>query len=78
MAQEPKDSEQMLNPVGKSTPDISYKLNTEGIITSINDAVTKYGHSTEELTGTHILEWVHPKLGKKAWEEDWRMSQSFF
>ena len=66
MVQQVKKSERAHNSIKKTFPDIIYRLDTEGIITSVNDAVTEYGYSPEELVGTRILNLVHPKDRKKA------------
>ncbi|MBN1277045.1 MAG: PAS domain S-box protein, partial [Deltaproteobacteria bacterium] len=55
-----KASEKRLNSIVKAVPDIIYRLDVKGDITFINDSVTKYGYSAEELIGKNILDIVHP------------------
>ncbi|MCP4723572.1 MAG: PAS domain S-box protein [bacterium] len=54
-------SKQELNSIIRNTPDIIYRIDTEGKITFINDAVKKYGYSPKEMLGRHILEFVYPE-----------------
>jgi two-component system cell cycle sensor histidine kinase/response regulator CckA len=56
-----KQSQQSLNAIINNTPDIIYKLDTEGKIIFINDAVKNYGYNAEELIGTNIFNIVHPQ-----------------
>jgi len=53
-------------------PDLIYHLDTEGNIEFINQAVQRYGYKREELTGTHILELVHPLDREKA---KWKLNE---
>ncbi len=50
----------------QSIPDIIYKLDIEGNIIYVSDAVRGYGYSPEELVGTPVLELVHPEDREKA------------
>ncbi len=50
----------------KKIPHIIYRLNTEGRITFINDAVKLYGYKPEALLGSHILDLVHGEDREKA------------
>jgi PAS domain S-box-containing protein len=63
---EPEESKERLISIIRGIPDIVYTLDTEGNITFVNDAVTKYGYSTEGLVGTRVLDLVHPEDRKKA------------
>ncbi len=54
------DSERELNSILRNTPDIIYRLDPTGTITFINEAVSEYGYSREELIGTSIFDLVHP------------------
>jgi two-component system, cell cycle sensor histidine kinase and response regulator CckA len=66
MAQQDENSDRAHNSIMKTFSDIIYRLDTEGIITFVNDAVTEYGYSPKELVGTPILNLIHPKDMKKA------------
>ncbi len=54
------DSERELNSILRNTPDIIYRLDPNGIITFINEAVSRYGFNRGELIGTSIFDLVHP------------------
>jgi len=56
-----RKSERELDSIIRTTPDIIYRLNPDGKITFISDAVKKYGYSPEELIGQDILSLVHPE-----------------
>jgi two-component system, cell cycle sensor histidine kinase and response regulator CckA len=51
-------SEQKLDSIVNSTPDIIYQLNIEGTITYINNAVKNYGYSPDALLGTSIFDYL--------------------
>ena len=55
-----RDSQQDLDAIMKTVPDIIYRLDTEGNITFVNDAVKKYGYTPDELLGKNVVELVHP------------------
>jgi PAS domain S-box-containing protein len=55
-----------LDAILRSVPDIIYRLNPDGIITYISDAVRQYGYNPEELVGRHIFDFVHPEDRDKA------------
>ena len=57
---------EMLNSIVKTVPDIIYRLDSNGIITFVSDAVKKYGYSVEELIGNNILELIHPEDREKV------------
>ncbi len=61
-----KNTKQMLDAIIKNTPDIIYRLDHEGNITFINDAVRYCGYDSNELIGKSILELVHPDDREKA------------
>jgi len=54
------ESEQMLDSILDSVPDIIYRLDTEGKITFISSAIKKYGYNPEELAGRLITEIINP------------------
>jgi PAS domain S-box-containing protein len=58
---ERKKAQDELQSILNKTPDIIYRLDPEGKITFINEAVRKYGRRPEELLGRSILEFVHPE-----------------
>ena len=66
MKQDYRESEQRLNSIINSVPDIIYKLDDQGRIVFISDAIKKYGYTPEELIGTHILDLVHPENRDEA------------
>jgi PAS domain S-box-containing protein len=59
-------SEKELKSVINNTPDIIYRLDSNGNILFVNQSVKEYGYSTEELIGKNILELVHPDDREKA------------
>ncbi len=61
-----RQSEEKLNSIIKSIPDIVYRLDSEGRITFISDSVKKYGYYPEELIGANVLQIVYPEDRKKA------------
>ena len=42
------------------TPDIIYRLDPEGRITFVNEAVRRYGYDPVEMLGTPVFNYVHP------------------
>jgi PAS domain S-box-containing protein len=44
----------------EASPDIVYRVDTDGIITFISDSISSYGYSSAELIGRNILDIVHP------------------
>ena len=46
--------------------DIVYRLDTQGKILFINDAVRPWGYEPSQLIGTNILDYVHPEDRKTA------------
>ena len=59
-------SERELNSILNHSPDIIYRLDPEGTITYVNEAVKEYGYSKEDLIGKNILEFIHPDDREKA------------
>ncbi len=59
-------SEETLNTIIRTIPDIIYRLDTDGYITFISDSIKKYGYEPKELNGTRMLEIVHPEDKEKA------------
>jgi PAS domain S-box-containing protein len=60
------ESEQRLDSIVKKIPDIVYRLDPEGKITFISDAVNNYGYAPEELIGKKMLDLVCPEDRDKA------------
>ena len=54
-------SEEELSSVLRKTPDIIYRLDPEGSIVYVNDAVRRYGYDPSKMAGTHLLDYVHPE-----------------
>ena len=44
----------------QNTPDIIYRLDKDGMITFISDAIKMYGHEPEDLIGIDIINLIHP------------------
>jgi PAS domain S-box-containing protein len=51
-------SQQELDSIIRSTPDVIYRLDTMGRFTFVSDAIRRYGVSPEELIGRTFLEYV--------------------
>lgn len=56
-----RGSLEKLDSIVNTIPDIIYKLDIDGTITFVNDAVKQYGYTPEELYGKDILDLVHPE-----------------
>ena len=56
-----RQSEKTLDSIIKYVPDIIYRLDRDGKITFVNDAVKRYGYETEELIGASIFDLIHPE-----------------
>jgi len=56
-----KSSENQLDSIIKTIPDIVFRLDSSGRIIFISPAILKYEKRPEEIIGKHILELVHPK-----------------
>lgn len=61
-----KASERRLNSIIETTPDIIYRLDTQGRITFINNAVRRYGYIPEEMVGKYMLDYIHPEDRERA------------
>jgi PAS domain S-box-containing protein len=61
-----KESEERLDSIIKSVPDIIYRIDAQGCITFISDAVIRYGYMPRDLLSRNILELVHPDDRVKA------------
>ena len=61
-----QESERKLDSIIRTVPDTIYRLDTEGRITFVNDAVKEYGYTTDELIGRDIFEIVYPPDREKA------------
>jgi PAS domain S-box-containing protein len=61
-----KESEERLDSIIKSVPDIIYRLDTQGCITFISDAVIRYGYLPRDLLSRKMLELVHPDDREKT------------
>ena len=59
-------SESTLESIVRSIPDIIYRVDGNGTILFISDAVRKYGYDPAELVGTNFLDLVHPDDREKA------------
>jgi len=51
-------SQQELDSIIRSTPDVIYRLDTMGRFTFVSDAIRRYGVSPEELIGRTFLEYI--------------------
>jgi len=61
-----KASENKLNSIINTIPDIVFRLDTSGRITFISPAISKYEQQPEELIGKHIIDLVDPDDRDKA------------
>lgn len=61
-----KESEERLDSIIKSVPDIIYRLDAQGCITFISDAVIRYGYQPQNLLSRNLMEIVHPDDREKA------------
>ena len=59
-------SEIMLESIVKSVPDVIYRVDGQGKIVFISDAIRGYGYSPEALVGTNIFDLVHPDDRERA------------
>lgn len=55
-----RQSESKYESIVESLPDIVYRLDEQGRIVFINGAVRRYGYEPAALTGTPLLDLVHP------------------
>lgn len=61
-----QQSQQLLDSIVQTVPDIIYRLDPEGKITFISEAVKNLGYYPDELIGTHILDLIPPEDRDKA------------
>ncbi len=61
-----KRSNEKLDSIIKTVPDIIYRLDNEGYITFLSDSVSNYGYEPEELIGTNIFSIIHPGYLEKV------------
>lgn len=54
-----KESEQMLDSILDTVPDIIYRLDPEGRITFISSAIKKYGYDPDSLLGKYLIDIIH-------------------
>lgn len=54
-------SEKELASILQTTPDVIYRLDSEGRITFVNEAVRRYGYDPLKMMGVRLLDYVHPE-----------------
>jgi PAS domain S-box-containing protein len=54
-------SEKELSSILQRTPDIIYRLDSQGRITFVNEAVRRYGYDPLKMIGARLLDYVHPE-----------------
>ncbi len=54
-------SEKELSSILQRTPDIIYRLDSEGRIIFVNEAVRRYGYDPSKMIGQRLLDYVHPE-----------------
>ena len=59
--QELSRSENELASILQRTPDVIYRLDREGRITFVNEAVRRYGYDPPRMVGARLLDYVHPE-----------------
>ena len=60
-----QESKSLLNAIISEVPDILYRLDGNGKVTFVSEAVKEYGYSPEELLGRLLLDFVHPADRKR-------------
>jgi len=58
--------ERMLESIVSALPDLVYRLDSEGRVVFMSEAVRKYGYDPEELVGQSIFDLIHPDDVEKA------------
>jgi PAS domain S-box-containing protein len=53
-------TQQELESIVKTVPDIIYRLDPQGCLTFVSDSVKRYGYEPEELLGTNVIKMVYP------------------
>ena len=61
-----RQSETKLDSIVRTSPDIIFRIDTEGKITFISDAVKNYGYLPENLIGLEVWEIIQPEDRKQA------------
>ena len=64
--QELQKSQQMLTSILETVPDIIYRLDRDGKIKFISDAVRNYGYLPSDFIDKYINEFIHPEDQEKA------------
>ncbi len=59
-------SQQELDSIIRSTPDVIYRLDTMGQFTFVSDAIRRYGVTPEELIGKPFTDYIHPDDAETA------------
>ena len=59
-------SEEKLNAIIRTVPDVIYRLDPEGRINFISDSIAQYGYEPKSLIGRHLMDIVHPDDKEKA------------
>jgi PAS domain S-box-containing protein len=54
-------SKQEIESIVKTVPDIIYRLDPQGRLTFVSDAVKRYGYLPDELLGTKVMKLVYPE-----------------
>jgi len=54
-------TQQELESIVKTVPDIIYRLDPHGRLTFVSDSVKRYGYLPEELIGTNVMQMVYPE-----------------
>jgi PAS domain S-box-containing protein len=55
-----RESQARLDSVLRAVPDIIYRLDANGHVSFINEAVRRYGYTPEDFIGHDLLDFVHP------------------
>lgn len=63
---EVKKSNEKLDSIIKTVPDIIYRLDSSGVITFLSDSVRNYGYEPDELVGSSIFSIIHPGYIQKV------------
>ncbi|EFK05316.1 PAS domain S-box protein, partial [delta proteobacterium NaphS2] len=62
-----KESKRLLDGIISAVPDIVYRLDENGKVTFLSEAVKEYGYSPEELNGGFLSDLVHPEDRKRIY-----------
>jgi len=60
------DSEERLKSILRSIPDIIYRLDPDGNVTFISEAIERYGYRVSDLLGKSVINLVHPEDKEKS------------